>query len=270
VLSLAGGTALQRPRSCLSGGARRWMSGVKPSRLPALRPVRTATPSAAPDGRERQPASALELRTRNGPEGLSRRRRPVRRGGAPGMSSAHADLPRIAGTRLHRSRRCHGGTGPEPESRVRHRHCSDASRAVCTNRCRLAYRRRLHPAVTGAVSLLPPRALEPRCTSPHRSPGGACQARRGRTPSITAVCPRTLALGTYRNRRSHVGSARSLFSSQATDAAFVLTPSGLSSGRHTATATAWCVLPTTHVGRRIPRRQPVAFDSEPPACPVRW
>jgi hypothetical protein len=106
---------------------------------------------------------------------------------------------------------------------------------------------------------------------PHtRSPGGACQARRGRASSITAVCPRTLALGTYRDRRSRVDSARSLFSSQATDAAFVLTPSGLSSGRHTATVIAWCVLPTTHVGRRIPRRQPVAFDSEPPACPVRW
>src|SRR5690606_20272834 len=26
---------------------------------------------------------------------------------------------------------------------------------------------------------------------------------------------------------------------------------------------AWCVSPTTHVGRRIPRRQPVAFDSVP-------
>lgn len=39
-------------------------------------------------------------------------------------------------------------------------------------------------------------------------------------------------------------------------------PCGFSSGRCTVGAThlnAWCVLPTTHVGRRIPRRQPRRF-----------
>jgi hypothetical protein len=116
------------------------------------------------------------------------------------------------------------GTGPEPGSWVRHRHCSDASRRPARGWCRLACRRRRHPVVAGAVSLLPPRALGLRCASPHPRSGGACQALRGRASSIAAVCPRTLALGTCRDRRSRVSPARSLFSSQAANAHFVLTP----------------------------------------------
>lgn len=123
---------------------------------------------------------------------------------------------------------CRGLLVPSRLNRVRHRHCSDASRAAPPGGARkgrspelvdLACRRRRHPVVSGAVSLLPPRASGPRCPSPHPNPGGACQALRGRATSITSVCPRTLALGTCRDRRSRVSPARSLFSSQGTPVA---------------------------------------------------
>lgn len=155
---------------------------------------------------------------------MKRRRRAGRSRRRRGMSSVHTNPLTSGGTRLHRYVRCRGAPIPSRENRVRQHHCADASRAatpagaprsgallVC-----LACRRRHHPVVAGAVSLLPPRALGPRCTSPHPKPGGACQARRGRATFIAVVCPRTLALGTCHDRRSRVSPARSLFSSQTT------------------------------------------------------
>lgn len=155
------------------------------------------------------------------------------------MSSVHTDLLREQGygftdAPLPRS------TGPEPPSRgnrARHRRCSDASRAAArdgTQGCspepvqvacgaaddftRSSRGRSVSSRhVRWGLPRLPKEATVSAVLLHTRSPGGACQARRRRTSSITAAHPRTLALGTYRDRRSRVSPARSLFSSQTTD-----------------------------------------------------
>lgn len=119
---------------------------------------------------------------------------------------------------------------------MRHRHCSDASRAAHTGR---------NPSsgvVSGAGGLgiaadditRSSRGRSHSCRHvrwgpavlPHTRDRVAPARRVGGEPRFTtAVCPRTLALGTCRDHRSRVSPARSLFSSQLTAASFVLTPS---------------------------------------------
>lgn len=115
-------------------------------------PARPGTARRCPDGRGRQPAAGVKPAA----EGSDRQRQCA---GAAGRSTAAAPwgcrrfTPTSLsekGKRLHRCALA-GRTGPEPVSRVRHRHCSDASRAACTKRCRVACRRRRHPVVSGAV-----------------------------------------------------------------------------------------------------------------------
>ena len=73
-------TARTRLPGCTPGAARRWSR----FRLPALPSVRPHAERGT-DGRERQPAAALGAASRGGPWLLSRRRRPVRNGGAQGF-----------------------------------------------------------------------------------------------------------------------------------------------------------------------------------------
>lgn len=229
---------VERPYSApgvASPGAR--AVGVLGGVLAAPRtPARTGCHAVrGPDGRERQPAAASALRTRNGPEDLSRRRRPVRRGGA---LVCRRSMPTSRESQGHGfTHRAVARAGQVPSRRVGCVIVTALTPAGRSARVGAGWR-------TADGFTRPSRGRSHSCRHvrwssavlPHtRSPGGACQARRGRASFITAVCPRTLALGTYRDRRSRVGSARSLFSFQTTDAAFVLTPSGLSSGHHTTT-----------------------------------